>query len=55
MGFGEGSVYADFTPTWRGREAVSDRPSAQEKVARKKKEEEEDKTIRKRGRKNNIK
>ena len=27
---GEGSMYADLTPTRRGREAVSERPSAQE-------------------------
>ncbi|XP_060170108.1 protein DGS1, mitochondrial-like isoform X2 [Lycium barbarum] len=35
VGSGEGKVYADLAPTFRGREAVSERPSAQEKTRQK--------------------
>ena len=37
----EGSVYANLTPTWRDRELVFDRPSAQDKVEKKKRKKEE--------------
>lgn len=36
MGSREGTVYTDLTPVWRGREAIFDRPSAQDKVKKKK-------------------